>query len=156
MSKPLRGDFSKAQIEFLYKNCREIALKNRILAIKLVYSDWKVTQIAEHLGVSHKTIYNWIDLWNEGGIEKLKPEIRGKRREAYINKNEWIKILEEIKGKGYNLSQVRDYVEKTRGVKYSYKGVWNILRRWLKVPYGKPYVLIGKQSETASEELKKN
>ena len=74
----------------------------------------------------------------------------------YKNKNEWIKILEEIKGKGYNLSQVRDYVEKTRGVKYSYKGVWNILRRWLKVSYGKPYVLIGKQSETASEELKKN
>ncbi len=29
------------------------------------------------------------------------------------------------------------------------------MRRWLKVPYGKPYVLIGKQSQTASEELKK-
>ena len=90
MSKPLRGDFSKTQIEELYKNCHEITLKNRIFAIKLVYSNWKVTEVAEHLGVSHKTIYNWIDLWNEGGIEKLKPLIRGKRREAYINKNEWV------------------------------------------------------------------
>ena len=155
MSKPLRGDYNKEQIDKLYKNCKEIALKNRVLAIKLVYSGWKVTDVAEHLGVSHKTIYNGRDLWNEGGIEKLKPQTRGKRREAYINKTEWIKILEEIKGKGDNLSQVRDYVERTRGIKYSYKGVGNILRRWLKVPYGKPYVLIGKQSETATEELKK-
>ena len=64
--------------------------------------------------------------------------------------------MDEIKEKGDNLSQIRDYVEKTRGIKYSYKGVWNILRRWLKVPYGKPYVLIGKQSKTAPEEFKKN
>ncbi|WP_042892149.1 helix-turn-helix domain-containing protein [Anaplasma marginale] len=89
MSKPLRGDFSKEQIELLYKNCREMTLKTRILAIKLVYSNWKVTEVAEHLGVSHKTIYNWIDPPNEGGIEKLKPQIRGKRREAYIDKDEW-------------------------------------------------------------------
>ena len=131
MSKPLRGDLSKEQIDKLYKSCKPIKLKTRVLAIKLVYSNWKVREIAEHLGVSHKTIYNWIELWNAGGVEKLKPQIRGKRKEAYLDKNEWLIILEEIKGKGYNLSQIRDYVEKTRGINYSYKGVWNVLRRWL-------------------------
>lgn len=156
MSKTLRGDYSLEQIDRLYKNSKKITLKSRLLAIKLVYSGWKVREIAEHLAVSHKTIYNWIDLWNEGGREGLNPQIRGKRKEAYLDKNEWLIILEEIKGKGYKLLQVKDYVEKTRGIKYSYKGIWNILRRWLKIPYGKPYVLIGKQSPTASEELKKN
>ena len=90
MSKPLRGDFTKEQIDQLYQNCREITLKNRILGIKLVYSGWKVTEIAPHLGVSHKTIYNWIDLWNSGEIEQLKPQVRGKRKEAYIEKDEWV------------------------------------------------------------------
>lgn len=156
MSKRLRGDYSLEQINKLYKNSQKISLKTRMLAIKLVYSGWKVREIAEYLDLSHKTIYNWIDLWNEGGIEKLKPQVRGKRKTAYMDKKEWLIILEEIKGKGYNLSQVRDYIEQTRGIKYSYKGVWNVLIRWLKVPYGKPYVLIGKQSPTASEELKKN
>ncbi|MDJ0531393.1 MAG: helix-turn-helix domain-containing protein [Xenococcaceae cyanobacterium MO_207.B15] len=150
MSKSLRGDYSLKQIDKLYKNCKLRTLKTRLLAIKLVYSKWKVTEVAEYISVSHKTIYNWIDLWNEGGIEKLKPQVRGKRKKAYIDKKEWLVILEEIKGKGYNLSQVRDYIEQTRGIKYSYKGVWNVLRRWLKIPYGKPYVLIEKQSPTAS------
>ena len=83
MSKPLRGDYNNEQIDKLYKNCKEITLKNRILAIKLIYPGWKIIEVAEHLGVSHKTIYNWINLWNEGGIEELKLQVKGKRREAY-------------------------------------------------------------------------
>jgi transposase len=105
MSKTLRGDYSKDEIDNLYKNCKKTTLKTRLLAIKLVYSKWKVTEIAEHLALSYKTVYNWIDLWNEGGIEKLKPQVKGKRKKAYISKREWLIILEEIKGKESNLSQ---------------------------------------------------
>ncbi|MBF2022205.1 MAG: helix-turn-helix domain-containing protein [Hydrococcus sp. C42_A2020_068] len=43
-----------------------------------------MTEVAGHRSVSHKTIYNWIDLWNEGGIEKLKPQVRGKRKEERV------------------------------------------------------------------------
>jgi transposase-like protein len=74
MSKSLRGDYSLEQIDKFYKNCKQITLKIRLLAIKLVYSEWKVTEVAEHLAVSHKTIYNWIDLWNEGGIDSFSEE----------------------------------------------------------------------------------
>ncbi len=92
MSKSRRGDYSKDEIDRLYQNCKQITLKTRLLAIKLVYSGWKVTKVAEHLDLSHKTVYNWIDLWNEGRIDKLKPQVRGKRKAAYIDKKEWLII----------------------------------------------------------------
>lgn len=156
MSKPLRGDYSHSSLEKIYKECDEPSLKERFLALKMIYSGKKVTEVAQNLSLSHKTVYNWIDSFNEAGIEGLKPKKRGKPREAYLNRQEWLGVIEEIKDKGYNLEQVREYIQKTRGINYSYKGVWAILRQKLKVPYGKPYVLNGKQSPTASEELKKN
>lgn len=156
MAKTLRGDITKEEIAQLYKNCQDSQLKERLLAIKLVYQGWKVTEVAEHLSVSHKTVYNWLDAWNEGGLEAIKPQKRGKVREAYLKREEWQNIVEEVKGKGLNLEGIREYIEKTRGIKYSYKGVWNVLRRNLKIPYGKPYVYLDKQPENAESELKKN
>lgn len=156
MSKPLRGDYSRETLEKEYKECEEPKFKERLLALKMVYSGRKVTEVAGDLSLSHKTVYNWIDAWNEGGLEGLKPKQRGKPRTAYLELPDWEQVISEIKDRGYNLQQVREYIEQTRGVNYSYKGVWTVLRQKLRIPYGKPYVLNGKQSPTASEELKKN
>jgi transposase len=155
MSKTLRGDYSRESLEKIYKECDEPNFKERFLAIKMVYSGKKVTEVAKDLSLSHKTVYNWIDKWNEKGIEGLKSKKRGKPRAAYLKREDWLQVIEEIKDKGYNLEQIREYIQKTRGISYSYKGVWAILRQKLKVPYGKPYVLNGKPSPTASEDLKK-
>lgn len=156
MSKLLRKDHSPEKLDQMYRECQDPQLKERILAIKMVYGGRKVTEVAKDLSLSYKTVYNWLDKWNEGGIEGLTPKKRGKPREAYLKIEEWGEVIEEIKDKGYNLEQVRQYIQETRGVNYSYKGVWMVLRKKLKVPYGKPYVLNGKQSPTAAEELKKN
>ena len=51
---------------------------------------------------------------------------------------------------------MRDYVERTRAVSYTYDGIGKILRKQFKVSYGKPDILNANQSETASQELKKN
>lgn len=156
MSKPLRGDYSLKEIETIYKECKEPSLKERLLALKMVYSGRKVTEVAKDLSLSHKTVYNWIDGWNEEGIKGLTSKKRGKPKEAYLSREEWLAVIEEIKDQGYNLEKVREYIKETRGINYSYKGVWSVLRQKLRVPYGKPYVLNGKQPPTASEELKKN
>ena len=156
MSKVLRKTLEINQIDQLYKKCTDRKLKERILAIKLIYRGWKTKEVAEHLDVSQKTIYNWLNLWNEGELEALKPQKRGKRKQPYLSQEEWQEILAEIEDKGYNLQKLREYVKTTRGKEYSYKGVWNVVRRRLKIPYGKPYVLIGKQSQNAPAELKKN
>ncbi|PSF36589.1 hypothetical protein C7H19_12985 [Aphanothece hegewaldii CCALA 016] len=156
MSKPLRGDYKVSGIEKIYKECKDPKIKERLLAIKMIYSGEKITDVAEHLSYSHKTVYKWVDSWNELGVEGLKPQQRGKPRKPYLTEEEWTKIIEEIKDKGYNLQKLQEYVLETRGVNYTYKGIWTMVRRKLKVPYGKPYIINSKQSETAEKELKKN
>ncbi|MGC8970487.1 MAG: hypothetical protein ACP5LG_08065 [Conexivisphaera sp.] len=43
-----------------------------------------------------------------------------------------------MEDRGYTLKDVAFYVRDTRGVQYAYGGVWRILRRKMKVRYGKP------------------
>ena len=155
MSKSLRKNYSAENLDSMYRECQDPKLKERILAIKMVYGGRKVTEVAKDLSLSYKTVYNWLDKWNEGGVEGLIPQKRGKPREAYLKDEEWDEVIKEIQDKGYNLEQVRQYIQETREVNYSYKGVWMVLRKKRKVPYGKPYVINGKQSPTAAEELKK-
>ena len=156
MVKTLRGDISVDEINHMYKGCYERKLKEKLLAIKMLYSGYKAPEVAKILGVAHKTIYNWIDIGNISGIEGLEDKYHERGRKKYISDREWKKIIEEIEGRGYTLQDVREYVEKTRGISYTYDGIWRILRKEFKVNYGKPYILNANQSETAAQELKKN
>jgi transposase len=51
---------------------------------------------------------------------------------------EWEDVLREMEDRGYTLKDVAFYVRDTRGVQYTYGGVWRVLRRKVKVRYGKP------------------
>jgi len=53
------------------------------------------------------------------------------------------------------LRDVRIYIKKTRGVQYSYGGVWRVFRKKLKARYGRPYTKNYKRPENAEEILKK-
>lgn len=155
MHKSLRGDIGIEQLTEIYEQERDSQIKQRLLAIKLLYQGKRATEIAKDLSVSYKTIYNWIDLWNEAGTEGLKPKSSRAARKGYMDLSEWEQVVKEIDGLGYTLQDVIAYVEKTRGKTYSYKGAWKILRQQFQVKYGKPYVIIGKQSEPAEQDLKK-
>ena len=68
----------------------------------------------------------------------------------------WDDILEEIEGKSMTIGDVVDYVKATRSVEYSYKRVWTILRKEMKVRYGKPYIQNQKRPENAEFDIKKD
>jgi len=53
------------------------------------------------------------------------------------------------------IKEVIKYVKDTRGVEYSYKGGWKILRAIKKVKYGKPYIRNSKRPINAESFLKK-
>ncbi|MDJ0713370.1 MAG: helix-turn-helix domain-containing protein [Prochloraceae cyanobacterium] len=152
MVKTLRGDISKEEITLLHKDCSNPRVKEKLLAIKMLYSGYKATEVAKIIGVAHRTIYNWVDIWNFAGIEGLKDKYNERGRKKYISDREWLQIIEEIEGKGYTLRDIRAYIEETRGISYTYDGVWRILRKQFKVRYGKPYILKANQSETAPKE----
>lgn len=127
MRKKLRDDISLEQIIETYKKEKDGRIKERLLTIKLLYEGKGVSDIAKQIDVSRKTIYNWIDAWNQNGHRGLKPgnERSGKKR--YLDKEEWQEILSEIEGRGYTIKDILRYVKKTRGKTYTYKGIWKAL-----------------------------
>jgi transposase len=146
MIKNLRKDISLEEISQFYKDCDHPKLKEKLLVIKMVYLDYKVIEIAKIIRVTYKTIYNWIALWNSEGIEGLKNKYDLRGRKKYLSNQEWQQILAEIETKNYTIAEVRNYVKKTRGVSYSYQGIWRILRKEFKLNYDNFYISKGNES----------
>jgi len=87
-------------------------------------------------------------------IRRTHPKFTGGPKPRLSN-DEWDKIIKEIEGKGMTIKDVAIYVKNTRRVYYTYAGVWKVLRRRKKVPYGKAYKMNSKRPPNAEGMLKK-
>lgn len=130
MKKELRSDIPLKEVIQAYKKEKDGRLKERLLAIKLLLEGKTVPQIADELEVSLKTIYNWINHWNDQGYEGLKPKHRKSGRKGYLSRDEWQEIFQELQGKNYSIDEIIDYIQTTRGKCYGYKAIWRVLRKY--------------------------
>jgi len=146
---------TKEELEERYRKEKDSTIKERLLAILLLYDGKNIYEVAEIIRRSERTIKEWLKRWNERGYEGILPETSKRGRKPKISNEEWDKILKEIEGKGMTIKEVTVYVKTTRGVEYAYKTVWTILRKKKKVRYGKPYIQNSKRPENAEEILKK-
>ncbi len=146
---------SRIDLDELYKDEKNIRIKERLLAIIHLYEGKNVYEVADILRRSEKTIKNWLSSWNKQGYEGLIPQNRN-GKEPMIPFDEWDKIIQEIEGKGMTIKDVIKYAKDTRGIEYSYKGGWRILRAVKKVKYGKPYIRNNKRPAGAESFLKKD
>jgi transposase len=145
---------SNGELEGLYKNEKDARVKERLLAISLLYDKKNIYEIAEVLKRSERTIKDWLSRWNKGGYEGLIPS-KGGGADPKMPLSEWDNILKEIEGKGMTIKDIVAYVKSNRDVDYSYKTVWRILRVKKKVKYGKPYIRNEKRPKNAEAILKK-
>ncbi|WP_457550472.1 IS630 family transposase [Archaeoglobus sp.] len=144
----------KEELEEKYKREKNPVVKERLLAILLLYDGKNIYEVAEILRKCERTIKEWLSRWNGEGYERLFPR-GGRGRKPKLSDEEWDKILKEIEGKGMTIKEVAVYVKTTRGVEYAYKTVWKILRKKKEIRYGKPYVQNERRPENAEEILKK-
>jgi len=145
---------SKIDLEKLYKDEKDVKIKEKLLAIIHLYDKKNIYEVADILKRCEKTIKNWLSSWNKEGYEGLIPHNRNGKK-PLISFDEWDKIIDEIEDKGMTIKEVIEYVKDTRGVEYSYKGGWKVLRVTKKVKYGKPYIRNSKRPEDAESILKK-
>jgi len=146
---------TKEELEEKYRKEKDSTIRERLLAILLLYDGRNIYEVAEILRRSERTIKEWLRRWNNEGHEGILPRKSKRGRKPKLTDEEWDKILKEIEGKGMTLKEVTVYVKTTRGVEYAYKTVWSILRKKKKVKYGKPYIQNSKRPENAEEILKK-
>ena len=66
----------------------------RVQAFKLMYKDWKYSEIAEFLSVTNNTITNWIKLYKSGGIGKLL-NLSYLGGQARLTDNQLVELKEE-------------------------------------------------------------
>lgn len=145
---------SEKELEKTYKTENNSRTKEKLLAILHLYDGEKVSDAAAAVKRGRSTLELWIKNWNLNGVEGLKPRFTGGPKPK-LPKTEWDKVVEEIENKGMTLKDVAVYVKDTRGVNYTYKAVWKILRKQRHVRYGKPYKMNEKRPKDAEAILKK-
>lgn len=143
------------ELERMYRQEKNSRIKERILAILMIYDGKTVSEIPSLIRRSRRTVHEWLRSWNErGGYDGLVPEFTGGPK-PMITSQEWDRVIDEVEEKGMTIRDVTEYVNRTRHVSYSYKTVWEILRTEKRVRYGKPYIRNSKRPEDAEEILKK-
>ena len=96
-------------------------------------------EIARQLGVSHQTVSDWHDVWEEGGKDALRGAGRAGRRPKLTAEQlvEVERALEQgPKANGYatdlwTLARVAEVIERVTGVSYHRGHVWRVLREQL-------------------------
>lgn len=145
----------KEDLERRYRNEKNPRVKERLLAIILLYDGKKVYELPSLIKRCKATIESWISRWNRQGYDGLMPNFTGGPKPK-LPDGEWDKMVKEIEGKGMTMKDVTVYVKNTRGVEYSYKTVWKILRKEKGVRYGKPYIRNKLRPDGAEGILKKD
>ncbi len=144
----------KVELDRSYKVEDNLRIKERFLAIIHLYEGKNIYEVADILKRSERTINHWLSRWNKNGYEGLIPQNRNGKKPK-MSSSEWDEVIREIEGKGMTIEDVAKYVRDTRGIDYSYKGAWKILRVQKKVKYGKPYIRNNKRPVDAESFLKK-
>lgn len=146
---------SEEELERLYLREKNVKVKERLLALLLMYRGHHANKVAEMLCRGYASVRRWKDDWNAGGYEALKPDYGNGGHTPRISSSKWDEILSEIKDMDMDLKDVQVYVNTKYGVEYSYSSVWYWVRKKKKTPYGKPYPRDVRRPANAEEVLKK-
>ncbi len=111
------------------------AAKRRVRAGRLLQKGEKPAVVAEKVGAPRQTVYRWLNVLNEGGIEALRVMSKGGRPgQMSEEQREQLRamLLEGPLANGYptdlwTLKRVRLLIEKQFGVGFSEVHVWRLL-----------------------------
>jgi len=113
------------------------AAKRRVRAGRLLQNGRKPAEGAQLVGAPRQTVYRWLDVLNDEGIEALREMSKG-GRPAQLDAAEHEKLRTilvagaQAAGFGtdlWTLKRVRQTIEKRFGVRYSEVHVWRLLGR---------------------------
>ena len=107
---------SLQEVEQWYRKEKDMGMKNRLNAIRLLMKGWSLNEVADIIGVSRRTVGNWRRQWDEAGKEGL--ESRHKGRESKVTPKmraeieDIVEIKREIDGKIVTGYLVHGYLKK--------------------------------------------
>jgi len=106
---------------------KDARVKERLLAVKLVYDGFTLSRAAEAVGRTKKTVFNWVERFREGGVEALRDRPRKASKELIAEK---LKLSPKALGYDVDYWTVKLLrVELAKdGVDYSLKRLYRIVK----------------------------
>jgi transposase len=62
----------RKKIEKLRRQEKDVRIHSRLSALLWLDQGWSLEQVAELLGVCPRTVRNWLELYQRGGLEALR------------------------------------------------------------------------------------
>jgi transposase len=62
----------RKKIEKLRRKEKDVRVHNRLSALLWLDQGWSLEQVAQLLGVCSRTVHNWLELYQRGGLEVLR------------------------------------------------------------------------------------
>ncbi len=149
---------AKEEIEFLEKLVKKEKnpkLRDRLRGILLLKKNFTICEVAEILGITERTVFNWKKRYNQRGYNGLKTNpIPG--RNTVLNDDDMKKLKELLQMRDYwSSKEVRDLIKNEFDIEFTPRHIPRILRK-LGMKYQKPYVNDYRRPEDAEDILKKD
>ena len=143
------------ELEALIKSEKSKRFAERLMFIRMIYDGEPAESVAQKLGRSRATGYNWLKRWNFHGVEGLKPKFNGGRHPKLSSmEREELKSKLETKG-NWTTKDARKLIADKFGKIYSGESVARILRS-LGMRYAKPYPRDYRRPNDAEAKLKRS
>lgn len=135
----------------------EVNLYKRLLFLKSLKKGVSVTHASEFVGVNRGTGFRWIKQYNKNGLDGLIPKYGGGRPSFLSDEQlqELKKILADL-NENYSIHEVQALIKEEYNVEYSYKQVWEIVRKKLALNYSKSFPVYENKPENSEKILKKH
>lgn len=119
----------RKELEKHRKNASDRRIYRRLCALLWLDSGRTQEEVAELLGVTARTIRDWIALYRKGGLKRLCV-VNNHGRECDLNADQQEELRAKIRdGHFRSAKQVRRWIEEKFGQTYSLSGTQALLRR---------------------------
>lgn len=132
----LKGRHTRDDFLRLYKKCKDKRLSERYQALYLSFK-YRWEEIAEILGRNYRTILEWVELYNEYGLEGLKMDKPPGKSSSLSEEqqNELKNTVQQSPRKlglsfsNWSLKGIISWVKNRFGIKFSKEGIRQVLIR---------------------------
>jgi len=148
-------ELTKQQVQELkltHKTLKDKRSADRVKSIILLGTGWSQEKVSEALMFDEGTLHHYVKRYKEGGIKDLISN-RFFGGTGKLESHEEAILDQELQENIYlDAKSVVDYIWKTFGIKYSVRGVTELLKR-LGFVYKKPKIIPGKADPEAQKEF---
>ena len=139
-----------AALRVTHKTLRDRRLADRVKAIVLLGTGWSASEVAQALLIDEKTVYNWLEKYQQGGKDELLT-LCYSGKPCSLTEEQQKELAKHLDENTYRTSkEIRLYIKKKYNVSYSPTGVKELLHR-LGFSYKKPTHVPGKLDPVKQE-----